>query len=69
LPRARRQGAHSALIAARGLSRAGGGLRLSGCGDGTEGPGEHNPSLYNMVRAGMSVRYERRNWICNSQAE
>jgi hypothetical protein len=27
-----------------------------------EGPGEHNPSLHNMVRAGIPVRYERPNW-------
>jgi GNAT superfamily N-acetyltransferase len=62
LPHARGRGAQSALIAARVLA-----ARAAGCAwlvgeAGAEGPGEHNPSLHNMLRAGMSARYERPNW-------
>jgi GNAT superfamily N-acetyltransferase len=62
LPHARGRGAQSALIAARALA-----AREAGCGwlvaeTGAERPGEHNPSLHNLLRAGLSVRYERRNW-------
>jgi GNAT superfamily N-acetyltransferase len=62
LPDARRQGAQSALIAARAAA-----AREAGCSwlvgeTFAEGPGQHNPSLHNMLRAGLSVFYERPNW-------
>jgi GNAT superfamily N-acetyltransferase len=62
LPLARRRGAQSALIAARAKA-----ARDAGCswligGVAAEGPGEHNPSLHNQLRAGLSVRYERPEW-------
>ncbi len=62
LPRARNRGAQSALIAARAVA-----AREAGCtwlmGEtGAEQPGEHNSSLNNMVRAGLALRYERKNW-------
>ena len=63
LPRARGRGAQSALIAARALA-----ARAVGCDwlvaeTSAEQPGEHNSSLHNMLRAGMTTRYERRNWV------
>lgn len=63
LPRARGRGAQSALIAARALA-----ARAAGCDwlvaeTFAERPGEHNSSLRNMLRAGMTTRYERRNWV------
>jgi hypothetical protein len=62
LPAARRRGAQSALIAARAAA-----ARAAGCAwlvgeTFAEGPGRHNSSLHNMLRAGMSVCYERPNW-------
>ena len=62
LPDARRQGAQSALIAARAAA-----AREAGCSwlvgeTFAEGPGQHNPSLHNLLRAGLSVCYERPNW-------
>lgn len=62
LPRARGRGAQSALIAARAEA-----AREAGCAwligeTGAEGPGEHNASLHNMLRAGMTARYQRQNW-------
>jgi GNAT superfamily N-acetyltransferase len=69
LPRARGRGAQSALIAARVLA-----AREAGCDwlvaeTFGESPGEHSPSLHNMLRAGMSVRYERQNWVWRARAE
>ena len=29
---------------------------------GAAQPGEHNSSLNNMVRAGLALQYERKNW-------
>jgi GNAT superfamily N-acetyltransferase len=62
LPSARGRGAQSALIAARAVA-----AREAGCAwligeTGAEGPGEHNASLHNMLRAGMTARYHRQNW-------
>jgi GNAT superfamily N-acetyltransferase len=62
LPGARRRGAQSALIAARAAA-----AREAGCAwlvgeTFAEGPGQHNSSLHNMLRAGMSVCYKRPNW-------
>jgi GNAT superfamily N-acetyltransferase len=63
LPRARRRGAQSALIAARAAA-----AREAGCewpiGEaGAEDPGERSDSLRNVLRAGMTVRYHQENWI------
>jgi hypothetical protein len=62
VPRVRGRGAQSALIAARAIAAREAGCHWLMAESGAEGPGEHNPSLHNMVRAGMSVRYERRTW-------
>jgi hypothetical protein len=48
--------------------------RAAGCDwlmgeTGAERPGQRNPSLRNMVRAGMPVRYEKRNWIWRAAGE
>jgi hypothetical protein len=68
LERARRQGAQSALIAARAMA-----AREAGCDwliaeTPTERPGEHNPSLHNMERAGMAVIYEQQAWMWRAPA-
>jgi hypothetical protein len=62
LPGARRRGAQSALIAARAHA-----ARLAGCewiiGEtGAEGPGQRSASLHNMLRAGLTARYDRQSW-------
>jgi GNAT superfamily N-acetyltransferase len=62
LPAARRRGAQSALIAARAAA-----AREAGCAwlvgeTSAEGPGQHNSSLHNMLRAGLGACYERPNW-------
>jgi hypothetical protein len=61
--RVRGRGAQSALIAGRAVA-----AREAGCDwligeTGAEGPGQHNPSLHNMLRAGMQVHYVRPSWI------
>jgi GNAT superfamily N-acetyltransferase len=62
LPAARRQGAQSALIAARAEAAREAGCTWLIAETGAEEPGTHNTSLHNMVRAGMSVCYQRQNW-------
>lgn len=62
LPRARRRGAQSALIAARIMA-----ARSAGCdwlvGDtAPENAGERNSSLRNMQRAGLEICYLRQSW-------
>ncbi|MGH3170928.1 MAG: hypothetical protein ACRDN0_34285 [Trebonia sp.] len=68
LPAARGRGAQTALIAAR-IAAA----RELGCDWVTadtwpEAPGKHNPSLHNMLRAGMSVHYLRSSWTWGDPA-
>jgi hypothetical protein len=63
LPEARGLGAQSALIAARAVA-----ARAAGCDwligeTAAEGPGTRNSSLHNMARAGLTVRYAKRNWM------
>ncbi|HUN35650.1 MAG TPA: hypothetical protein VMU95_26935 [Trebonia sp.] len=63
LPSARNRGAQSALIAARAAAAL-----KAGCswviGEAVaEKPGQHNPSLHNQLRAGLTARYRRENWI------
>jgi hypothetical protein len=62
LPAARHRGAQSALIAARAQAAAQAGCRWLIGETGQEAPGEHNPSLHNMLRAGLALRYGRQNW-------
>lgn len=63
LPQARNRGAQSARIA--WCTRA---AQAAGCtwlvaDTGAEGPGEHNPSLHNMLRRGLERQYERVSWV------
>jgi GNAT superfamily N-acetyltransferase len=65
LPEARGRGAQSAPLtarirAAKAEGRAVGWLVAE---TGTEAPGEHNPSLHNMARAGFEPLYERTTWL------
>lgn len=62
LPRARRRGAQSALIAARARAALDAGCSWLIAGAAAEGPGEHNSSLHNQLRAGLCVRYARPDW-------
>lgn len=62
LPLARRRGAQSALIAARAKAALDAGCSWLIGGAAAEGPGEHNPSLHNQLRAGLNARYERPEW-------
>jgi hypothetical protein len=62
LPSARRLGAQSALIAARASAARAAGCRWLVGETAAEGPGEHNSSLRNLLRAGMTARYERPSW-------
>jgi GNAT superfamily N-acetyltransferase len=63
VPHARRRGAQSALLAARARAAHAAGCRWLIGETGAEAPGEHNPSLHNMLRTGLTVLYERRDWI------
>ncbi|GGK67971.1 hypothetical protein Sme01_13110 [Sphaerisporangium melleum] len=62
VPEVRGRGAQSALIAARVRAAQAAGCRRLVAETGAEGPGEHNPSLHNLRRAGFEVLYERTNW-------
>jgi GNAT superfamily N-acetyltransferase len=62
LPAARRLGAQSALIAVRAAAARAAGCRWLVGETAAEGRGEHNSSLRNLLRAGMTVRYERPSW-------
>jgi GNAT superfamily N-acetyltransferase len=63
VPRSRRQGIQSALLAARAEAARAAGSRWLVAETGTEASGTHNSSLHNMLRAGFSLLYERQNWI------
>lgn len=69
LPGYRNRGAQSAVIAARIAAARAAGCRWVVAESGAEQPGEHNPSLHNLRRAGLGVLYERRNWIWRPTAE
>ncbi|MBM0203146.1 hypothetical protein JNW90_08570 [Micromonospora sp. STR1s_5] len=56
-------GAQSALIAARARAAAEAGCRWLFAETGKPAPGQQNPSLNNMLRAGLVPLYERRNWV------
>ena len=62
LPGARGRGAQSALIAARAEAAREARCALVIAETGAEKRGQHNPSLHNMLRAGMSAFYERQTW-------
>jgi GNAT superfamily N-acetyltransferase len=63
LPEYRGRGAQSAILARALGDAAAAGCRYFVAETGSEAPGEHNPSLHNMLRAGFQVCYERRNWV------
>ncbi|MEU0072539.1 GNAT family N-acetyltransferase [Streptomyces sp. NPDC006332] len=63
LPEARGRGAQSALLTARVRAAAAEGCRWLVAETGVEGPGEHNPSLHNMLRVGFEPMYERTTWL------
>ena len=67
--RVRGRGAQSALIAARALAAREADCEWLIAETAAEGPGEHNTSLHNMARAGMPVRYERKNWTWQAPAK
>ncbi|MFF5148059.1 GNAT family N-acetyltransferase [Streptomyces sp. NPDC013157] len=66
LPEARRRGAQSALIAARVRAARDAGCRVLVVETFDEPPGTHNSSYHNLLRAGFTMRYSRRNWIWNN---
>ncbi|GAB1340651.1 hypothetical protein ACE1SV_72410 [Streptomyces sp. E-15] len=63
LPESRGRGAQSALLTARARAAAAAGCRWVVAETGAEGPGDHNPSLQNMLRAGLAPLYERLTWL------
>jgi GNAT superfamily N-acetyltransferase len=63
VPRSRRQGIQSALLAARAQAASAAGAQWLVAETGTEAGGTRNSSLHNMLRAGFSLLYERQNWI------
>jgi GNAT superfamily N-acetyltransferase len=63
LPTHRNRGAQSALIAARVNEAANAGCRFLCAETGRPADGETNPSLSNLVRAGLRPLYYRQNWI------
>jgi GNAT superfamily N-acetyltransferase len=68
LPSARNRGAQSALIAARAAAAAEAGCAWVIAEAVAEKPGEHNPSLHNQLRAGLTARYQRETWIWRGSA-
>jgi hypothetical protein len=58
-----RRGGQSALLAARLLAAKAADCRVVVAETGTEAPGERNPSLHNLRKAGFATLYERPNWI------
>jgi len=58
----RRRGAQSALLAARVLAAQAAGCRWMVAEAVPEAPGEHNPSLHNMLGIGFERMYERVAW-------
>jgi hypothetical protein len=61
-PEARGRGAQSALLTVRARAAEAGGCRWLVAETGAEGPGDHNTSLHNMLRAGFEPLYERTTW-------
>ncbi|MEV7322693.1 GNAT family N-acetyltransferase [Streptomyces sp. NPDC093970] len=67
LPAGRGRGAQSALLTARVRAARDAGCRWLVAETGAEGPGEHNTSLHNMLRAGFEPLYERVAWVWRAQ--
>lgn len=65
MPEHRGKGYQSALLRARIRAAAAAGCRWLFTETGAEGPGEHNTSLHNMLRAGMTQLYVRDNYRWN----
>jgi GNAT superfamily N-acetyltransferase len=63
LPEARGRGAQSALLTTRARAAQAAGCRWLVAETGAEGPGEHNTSLHNMMRAGFERLYDRVTWL------
>jgi len=63
LPSHQNRGAQSALIAARGKHAIAAGCRWLVAETGEPAEGAVNPSLNNLVRAGLQPRYARQNWV------
>ncbi|WP_405587772.1 GNAT family N-acetyltransferase [Streptomyces sp. NBC_01190] len=63
LPESRGRGAQSALLTARARAARAAGCRWLVAETGAEGPGDHNTSLHNMMRAGFEPLYERTSWL------
>ncbi|HEX3784412.1 MAG TPA: hypothetical protein VHX38_32535 [Pseudonocardiaceae bacterium] len=62
LPTHRHRGAQSALFEIRARDAVDAGCTVFTTETGREGPGEHNSSLHNMLRAGFRPVYDRQNW-------
>jgi GNAT superfamily N-acetyltransferase len=62
-PDSRRRGAQSALLTARAQAAQAAGCRWLVSETGAEGPGGHNTSLHNMLRAGFEPLYYRTTWL------
>jgi hypothetical protein len=63
IPGGRGRGAQSALLTVRARAAQAAGCRWLVAETGAEGPGDHNTSLRNMVRAGFEPLYERVTWL------
>ncbi|WP_377267634.1 GNAT family N-acetyltransferase [Peterkaempfera sp. SMS 1(5)a] len=68
LPEARGRGAQSALIAARIRAARDAGCRRLAVETFDEPAGTHNSSYHNLIRAGFTLQYPRRNWIWRNPA-
>jgi hypothetical protein len=68
VPSARNRGAQSALIAARAAAAVEAGCAWLIAEAVAEEPGQHNSSLHNQLRAGLTARYQRQNWIWRDSA-
>ena len=62
------RGAHSALLAARAKEAADAGCRTLVAETGRPAEGEVNPSLNNMLSAGLQPLYARQNWVWRPDA-
>ena len=63
IPEGRGRGAQSALLTARARAARAAGCRWLVAETGAEGPGDHNTSLQNMLRAGFEPLYDRVTWL------
>jgi GNAT superfamily N-acetyltransferase len=63
IPEGRGRGAQSALLTARARAAQAAGCRWLVAETGAEGPGDHNTSLQNMLRAGFEPLYDRVTWL------